>query len=290
MPLRNSAMTLKPAIQSILNQTFSDWELLVIDDGSTDSTVGLVRGFSDPRIRVIADGTHQGLVARLNQAIGLSRGRYFARMDGDDVSYPERLALQVKYMEAHPEIDLLGGGVVIFGYGGQLIGMRKLPTTHESICKRPWKGFYLTHPTWMGKIEWFRKHLYCSAAVRCEDQELLLRTHRNSRFAAVPEIVLGYNEGQLSLPNILKSRRYFAAAVVRHSILKGSYLVAIAAVIEQTLKGLVDSFAIQTGMNHRILRHRSLPVVEEVARRWEQVWKEAQTKGDAAQLAVCSGF
>ena len=70
-------------------------------------TVNLARAYTDPRIRVFADEKHKGLVARLNQAIGHSRGRYFARMDGDDVSYPERLALQVEFMERHPETDLV---------------------------------------------------------------------------------------------------------------------------------------------------------------------------------------
>src|SRR5271157_2334580 len=89
MPVYNCARTLDIAIRSIVKQTFPNWELLLIDDGSADETVGICRSFCDPRVQVIADGAHKGLVARLNQAIDLSRGRYFARMDGDDVCYPE---------------------------------------------------------------------------------------------------------------------------------------------------------------------------------------------------------
>jgi glycosyltransferase involved in cell wall biosynthesis len=286
MPVYNCAPTLGIAIRSILNQTFSNWELLVLDDGSADATVRVARAFADSRIRVIADSLHKGLVTRLNQAIDLSNGRYFGRMDGDDVSYPERLALQVRYLEQHPEIDLLGGGILTFGRGGKLLGARKAPTTHESICKRPWRGFHLAHPTWMGKIGWFRKHLYRSDAVRCEDHELLLRTHEDSRFAAVPEIVVGYREEDLSLIKILTSRRYFTAAVLRRAILKRQYFIATATPIEQALKGLVDSLAICTGLNHRLLRHRALPVDEGTARRWNEVWAESQVEQRAVSLAA----
>ena len=276
MPVRNCESTVRAAIQSILNQTFTDWELLVIDDGSSDQTVSLVGTYSDPRIRVFADGKREGLVARLNQAIGLSRGRYFARMDGDDISYPERLALQIEYMTRHSETDLVGGGVLTFGRGGRLLGARKAPTKHESICKRPWRGFHLAHPTWMGKVAWFRRHLYRSDAVRCEDQELLLRTYEQSRFAAVAETVLGYREEELSLTKILTSRRYFTAAVLLRAARKRQYFVVSATLIEQLLKGLVDCIAIGTGLNHRLLRHRALAVDEATARRWNDVWAETQ--------------
>jgi glycosyltransferase involved in cell wall biosynthesis len=287
MPVLNAGSTAGAAIQSILNQTFADWELLVIDDGSRDGTVGIVRDYSDFRIRIFSDGAHKGLVARLNEGIALSRGKYFARMDGDDVSYPERLAAQVEHLAQHPEIDLLGGGVLVFGHGGNLLGMRKAPMTHESICSRPWKGFYLTHPTWMGRTEWFREHRYCPRALRCEDQELLLRTYENSRFAALHQIVLGYNEEQLSLSKILCSRRHFAAAVFRRAIPKRQYFVAVAALIDQSVKGLVDSLAIGTGLNRRILRHRAVAVADEaVTQQWKKVWSEVQGKRDAGCFAA----
>lgn len=252
-----------------------------MDDGSGDETVRIAQSYCDRRIRVFSDGTRLGLAPRLNQAIGLSRGRYFARMDGDDVSYPERLALQVDYLEKNPEIDLVGGGVVVFGRNGRLLGKHKAPTAHESICRRPWRGFRLAHPTWMGKTEWFRKHLYRAQALRCEDQELLLRTHEASRFAAVPEIVLGYREEELSIGKILLGRRHFAAAVFRRAILRGEYWIGIAAVAEQTLKGLADSLAISTGLNYRLLRHRAIPLAEEAAeQQWNEVWEQLGLNGN----------
>ena len=273
MPSYNCAPTLDAAVRSILNQTFCDWELLLIDDGSTDGTLDIARKYPDPRICVYADGSHAGLVARLNQAIELGRGKYFARMDGDDVSYPDRLELQVEFLEKHQEIDLLGGGLLIFGRNGRVLGTREQRITHEQICRRPWAGFYLAHPTWLGKMDWFRRHRYRPDAVRCEDQDLLFRTYANSQFAALPEIVLGYREAELSLRKILLGRRSFARLVVREAFRKNQHLIGVAAAVEQALKGFIDCVAIGTGLGYRILKHRALPVDEAVIRRWMEVFK-----------------
>src|SRR5437867_2278373 len=97
MPVRNCEETVAAAIRSILNQTFRVWELIIIDDGSSDGTFDEVHRFRDKCMVACHDGKTRGLVARLNEAIALASGRYFARMDGDDVSYPRRLELQLEY-------------------------------------------------------------------------------------------------------------------------------------------------------------------------------------------------
>jgi glycosyltransferase involved in cell wall biosynthesis len=288
MAVLNCQATLAQAIQSILNQTFSDWELLVVDDGSSDETVRIARGYCDRRIRVFCDGSHRGLVARLNQAVDLSRGRYFARMDGDDVSYPQRLALQIEHLERHSEIALLGGAVMVLGRGGQILGTRECRTTHEHICRRPWGGLQLAHPTWMGQTEWFRKHPYRSEAVRCEDQDLLLRTYECSRFAALPEIVLGYREEMVSLKKILVGRFSFVCSFLRRAIPRRDYPLAVAAVVNQSLKGLIDIVAVSTGLSHKILRHRALPVDEAAKLRWLEVWEAVQTEHDEERRSSCA--
>jgi len=277
MPIYNCASTLDAAVRSILNQTFRDWELLLLDDGSTDGTSDLAQSYSDPRIRVFADRQHLGLVARLNQAISVSRGKYFARMDGDDVSYPERFALQAKFLEEHPEIDLLGTGILIFDRDGKATGVRESHITHERICRRPQAGFYLAHTTWMGRIEWFRKHLYRSEALRCEDQDLLLRTYRFSQFAALPQILLGYRE-ELSLKKILVGRRFYVQCAFREAVLTHQYRLGIAALVEHALKGLIDCAAIGTGLGYHILRHRASPTDEASVQRWAEVSRDLRLK------------
>lgn len=275
MPVLNCAATVGVAVQSILNQTFHDWELLLIDDGSTDETVKILRNFDDHRIRVFADGTHRGHAARLNEAVAVSRGIYVARMDGDDVAYPDRLALQVEYLSRYPEIDLLGGKVLVFGRGGKATGVRGTATSHAEICRRPWAGFNLAHPTWLGRLGWFRGHPYREEVAWCQDQDLLLRTFETSRFAALADIVLGYRE-LLSLRKILMTRRAFATVLVREGILRREYAPALLGVVEQGAKAIADCVAIGTGLDYRILRHRALPVDKTAERKWMEVWKEVQ--------------
>lgn len=278
MTVLNCAATLAPAIQSILNQTFSDWELLVVDDGSDDETVSIARAYCDRRIRVLCDGSHRGRAARSNQAIDCAQGKYFAVMDGDDVSYPPRLALQVEYLEQHPEIALLGGAMLVFGRGGQALGTRQCPTTHEQICRRPWRGLYLAHPTWMGPTEWFRSHRYRPEVVYSQDQDLLLRTYDCSRFAALPEIVCGYREETVSLKKLLISRFFFVGSFLRRAIPRREYSLAVAAIAGQTFKLLIDFVAVATGLGHKLLRHHALPVDEATKLRWVEVWEAAQAK------------
>lgn len=269
MPVRNCEKTLPIAIRSILNQTFPHWELLVVDDGSSDGTAA---GIGDPRIRVVADGFHAGLPARLNQAVRLSRGKYFARMDGDDVSFPERLARQVSYLEAHPEVDLVAASVLVFKGEGEVIGQRTMREPHAWICRRPWASFPMAHPTWMGRSKWFRANPYSPAAVRSEDQELLLRTYKHSRFAGLADVLLGYREERLLLGNLCLGRVHYVKAVVRQAAADREYTHALAGLAGHSMRLLADVMAITSGLDYRILRHRATPAPEEVVAKWNSVW------------------
>jgi hypothetical protein len=115
-------------------------------------------------------------------------------MDADDISYPERLGQQVSFLDAHPEIDLLGCQVVIFGEEGQPLAKRCVPLTHAEITANPAANFGIVHPTWLATREWYRKHYYDPRAIRFEDVELLLRSYPTSRFANLPDVLHGYRE------------------------------------------------------------------------------------------------
>ncbi len=288
MPVFNCEKTLAVAIRSILNQTYSNWQLLLMDDGSTDRTLEVARSFDDPRISVFTDHSHKGLVPRLNQAIEMSRGEYFARMDGDDVAYPERLELQVRYLEEHPDIDLAGSGILVFKGEGHPLGTRPLKKSHAEICRHPWGGFDLPHPTWIGRAAWFRAHGYRPELVRAEDQGLLLRTYSASRFACLPNILLGYREESISLRKTLGGRYKFSRALIRHGVETGGFVFAVRGILEQALKSLVDVFAVSTGGDYRILRHRATPLDQADLRRWTQVWTQVQN-GHIGQLSGSSG-
>ncbi|WP_414586014.1 glycosyltransferase family 2 protein [Scytonema sp. PCC 10023] len=285
MPVFNCEKTLISAVKSILNQTYSNWELILIDDGSNDKTLEIAKSFQDSRIKVIADGLNQQLPSRLNQAIAMSRGKYFARMDGDDISYPQRLQVQVEYLEKHPYIDLLGTGTMIFHSNGEARGKSLVKQSHAEICYHPWRGFGMTHPTWMGKIEWFRKYQYQPQAIRIEDQEILLRSYRNSRFACIPDILYGYRVESLSLKKSLSSRYYHSLFLMQKALAEKRFVFAYG-MLQQIPKALVDIFAVATGLDFKILRHRAgIPVETAELIQWRQVWNQLNNDLTSSEMS-----
>lgn len=280
LPFFNAEQTLLAAIRSILLQTYTHWELILVDDGSTDNSLSLAQSIDDSRIKVFSDGCNLSLPRRLNQAVALSQGDYIARMDADDIAYPNRLTRQVAFLKNHPAIDILGCRVMIFGKTGKIVGTYPYRQTHAEICSRPWSGFYLAHPTWTGKSEWFKQHSYRTNALRMEDQDLLLRTFTVSQFACLPEILMGYRQSALSLKNILIGRYHFSKALVHHGM-NDKRAVLMRGLLGQMVKAFIDAFAITTGLNYRILKHRALPVSEMEAKAWHRVWQRCAQKSPA---------
>lgn len=285
MPVRNGESTVAIAVRSVLFQTYTNWELLLIDDGSTDQTSEIVREFCDERIRVVSHKQSLGLAARLNEAVAMAKGRYFARMDGDDVCFPTRLAEQVAYLEARPEVDLLGCGAVVFDDEGQLQGSLPQRLIHQDICATPWAGFYLPHPTWMGRVEWFRANPYDNRAVRAQDQDLLLRTYRHSHFAALPDMRLGYRQDSASLARVVRGRLHFGRALLLQ-VMRGKDWGLIRGVFLLFGKLLADVLSITFGCYSKRLRRRTELVTSEVRHEWESLWPSLRSsKNDAAIVA-----
>jgi glycosyltransferase involved in cell wall biosynthesis len=189
----NGGQTLESAVRSVVEQTFTDWELLILDDGSTDGAIDKLPFLHDPRIVVVRDGKNIGLSGRLNQAIAMARGRYFARMDHDDLCHPERFAKQVAFLDENSGVDLLATQCATMDEEGNVHGVLPSAMTHAALYARPWLGFPMPHPSWMGRIEWFRRHRYQDPGPYCcEDQELLLRAYRISRYHTLPMQLLTY--------------------------------------------------------------------------------------------------
>ena len=279
MPVFNCAGTIAQAISSILNQTFDDWELLIIDDGSTDNTVEIAKSFDDPRIIVTRGGANKRLPARLNECISSAKGRFFARMDGDDIAYPGRLQCQLEYLQSHQAVDLVGGWVVVFRDDGTAFGAVRGPLSHEHICAHPWKGMTVAHSTWMGKIEWFRRNRYPTVAAS-EDQELLFRTYQKSRFANVPTIVLGYREDTLPLRYHLIQQWYVSKSIIRNASQQGRLMSAGVGIVRQVAKGVIYTFAICTGLKYHVLRHRARALRNDEDRDWRSVWEQVRSTVD----------
>jgi glycosyltransferase involved in cell wall biosynthesis len=271
MPVYNCRATVAEAIASILNQTLEDWELVVFDDGSRDGTPDVARRFADERIRLVAGKTNRGLPARLNQIVRQSNSVFFARMDGDDIAYPDRLKRQVEFLRNHPEVDLVAGAVAVFDGKGEAIGVRRGPREHKEICARPISGFPMAHPTWLGRTNWFLRNPYREDAVRMEDWALLFRAYRQSRFANLQEVVLGYREDSLSLRKLALARWYKSRFLVEFARTDGRYGSALEGMSREAAKLMIDGFALGTGLNHRVLKHRVPPISRAEMDEWRGV-------------------
>jgi glycosyltransferase involved in cell wall biosynthesis len=278
MPVRNCEATLEPALRSILLQTLAAWELLLIDDGSDDRTLEIARSFPDRRVRIVSDGQKRGLPNRLNQAVAMSRGRYVARMDGDDVSYPQRLEKQVTFLEAHREVDLVGTWVVVFRSNGAALGKRAPFVEHAQITARPFAGFPVAHPTYCGRVGWFRRYGYREEAWREEDQDLLLRSYSSSRFANLGEILLGYREERIKLSSMVTARRNYGRSVALEFLRQRRPFLALWAVAGQAAKAAVDTVAVATRLEYHLLRHRARRITEEEECAWRWVWRSVQAE------------
>ncbi len=204
MPVFNGEAFLAEAIRSIQAQTFRDFEFLACDDGSTDHSVEILEKFAreDQRIRVVQNA-HVGLEAILNIGIQTAKGEYLARMDADDIALPSRLELQIRYLQQHPEITVLGGQAAFIDEAGKVAGLWQMPLEHlqmddNHICSR---NVSLIHPTvMMRRSAVLKVGGYRVVAKRCmEDVDLWLRLAEMGRVANLPDVVLKYRRNSKSI-------------------------------------------------------------------------------------------
>ena len=206
MPVYNTAPHLEQAIVSILDQTFTNFELLLFNDGSTDDSGTVARSFSDARIRLFDQAQNLGYVAHLNHALELARGTYIARMDSDDVAHPDRLARQVALMESHPEVGLCGTAYCEFG---SRQGLVSVPETDAEIRCRMLASSPFGHPTvMMRKAVIERYHLrYDPAAVPAEDYLLWYEFSKVTQLANLPNPLLAYRVHEAQISQVRSEQR-----------------------------------------------------------------------------------
>jgi glycosyltransferase involved in cell wall biosynthesis len=215
LPVHNGEPYLAAAVQSVLGQSFADFELLIIDDGSTDRSCEIVRSFADPRIRLLRNAANQRLIATLNRGLEEARGEYVARMDADDISLPARLAAQVAFLDRNPGVGVLGSAVQLIDAQGTPGAVVRFPATHNLIR---WALCFLSpiaHPAaMMRKAVVARLGGYRAQALHCEDYDLWWRASAVTQLANLDDV-------------LLRLRKHDANITARHAALHGDTVLQV---------------------------------------------------------------
>jgi len=191
IPVHNRQRYITTAVDSILAQTFTDFELLVVDDGSTDATLDVLAGYTDPRLRVEANPRNLGIPATRNRGLELARGDYIALLDSDDAARPNRLARQVATLDRHPELAQIGSACDFMGADGQRIHrVRRPPQGADDVAASLAFFCALTNRTIMARTAILREHGYSDDFSRCQDYDLHQRMSRTQRMANLGDILV----------------------------------------------------------------------------------------------------
>ncbi len=193
IPFLNAATWLPLAIRSVFAQSIDEWELFLVDDGSTDESLRIASSVSDNRVHIVADGRQRGLSRRLNEITERASTSFVARMDADDVMHPERLARQLAEFDRTGQIDVCASLAVTIDEGNRPIGVRGLATSQASAMNVFAHGLFV-HPTVMFTREWALRHPYSDQYVRAEDRHLWCAYFSQLTFRVIDEPLLFYRE------------------------------------------------------------------------------------------------
>ena len=218
MPFYNAEAYLTECVESILNQTFQDFELLAIDDGSTDSSASIVKSFYDERIRLIT--LDHNFIDSLNYDLKNSKGKYIARMDADDVMLPKRLEVQYAFMEENCDIDICGSWAEIFGNSS---GVLQHASNHEAIVSSLILYCSMIHPTIMIRKSILEKlHLTYLDYACAEDYKLWADLAlAGARFTNIPEVLLRYRSSSDQVTNKYRDMMSHSSYKIRLEYVEG---------------------------------------------------------------------
>lgn len=218
IPFFNAERFLLDAIKSVFAQTHEDWELILMDDGSTDSSLEIAQSIKDSRVRVYSDGDNKRLAARLNEIHAISRFEYVARMDADDLMMPERISRLLTLLQDNPRYDLASCGAYSVDASLNLIGMRGEAVSDFTLDGLLQKSQRFLHAGLVARRSWFQRNKYNESLFAAEDAELWHRAAKGGDFKAVsiPDPLYVYREEG----NVTKKKLSAAYRVERTHISK----------------------------------------------------------------------
>ncbi|MEJ5259737.1 MAG: glycosyltransferase family 2 protein [Anaerohalosphaeraceae bacterium] len=253
----NTGPMLLDMVRSVFSQTFTDWELVLVDDGSTDDSLQIARSVRDPRVRVYSNGRNLGRAASLNRITELARGKYIARLDSDDLCSPNRIQKQVELIESDPKIDVVGTGMCYLGEGDQPLGYGRAVQGHDKICAHPNRTFHIAHGTLLGKKTWFQKFRYDERLPLAIDFNLFFRSYKASVFDNVPEPLYYYRfDKSFNLRKQWTARRVGAGFLFRYNWQEQKYIRAVSSLLSQYFKFAVTVGMFYTGLRGKLMQRR----------------------------------
>ena len=203
IPVYNAAPFIAETIRAVLKQTFEDFELILLNDGSTDNSAEIIATFDDPRIRYAENEQNLGISATRNKLVSMARGEYIAVLDNDDICLPQRLEIQARFLDEHPDIAIVGTWFELFCPKQSSLLRRMLLSLKWVWCqplfptlKDAWKGNVLMHPTAMYRRNVFVEHDigYDAQYTPAEDYYLIYQALiKGLKLANIPQILLRYN-------------------------------------------------------------------------------------------------
>ncbi|MBA4241553.1 MAG: hypothetical protein C0448_12570 [Sphingobacteriaceae bacterium] len=220
MPVYNGQQYLAEAIESILNQTYKHFELLLLDDGSSDNSEQIIKGFKDARIVYVKNETNKGLIFTLNRGIGLTKGTYIARMDADDVSVASRFEKQILEFEKDEKLVVCGSFIKTFGNGAEEY-ISHIPVTNAQIMSSIFFACPFAHPSVMIKKESLLQlnEFYREDYKHSEDYDLWSRLVFVGNSKNIPEFLLNYRVHDKQVSTVFEDHKYQSVSKIQTNLL-----------------------------------------------------------------------
>ena len=245
MPVYNAGGFVVEAIGSILAQTVADFELLIIDDRSTDGSWKKIRSYAkkDKRIRIFRNKVRKGLVKSLNFLIPLTRGKYIARVDADDISLPHRFRKQIALLESNEKLVACGGQEYIIDGTGKIIARKSFPVDSRECYDKLMNYMVIQPPVLMARGEIFRRYRYDNHIFKNDDITMHFKLLREGDFSNVDNFIFQYRKLETSLTHRDAKKVYFLALKARiNALLNEDFHPALANILLAVAETLLVAF------------------------------------------------
>lgn len=263
MPVYNGEKYIKQAIDSILNQSYTDFELLIIDDGSTDNTVNIISAYTDSRIRLLCNKKNMGIPFTRNRGLEEARGEYFAIMDADDIAYPDRLQLQVNYLDNNLDINIVTASYYVMRKN---IDIRKVVKKDNDEYIRASLLFdsYLCNPSTMFRTNLRETYKYNEQCIVCQDYDFWIQLMEKNKFGAIEKPLLRYRTGHMNITRKTNKEKQLLRNEILFNIRKKSFLINGFLIANDELLVLNNLLDFNNRSLDKVIK--SLPILEGIIR------------------------